>query len=327
MKIAVIIDPQKITQIEQPEFIGVKKALEAFDNQVAFIGADKNLIQMLTADKYEFIVNMAGKIETNYKPAQYAGILDIVEIPYTGSGVDSISLCKNKALFKPIIQVNWIPTPNYEVLKIFSKKIPSIQSDIKYPVVIKIYTVGILHKQQEDYVAMDEKDLIAKLNTIIKSLKYSYCMIEEFIFGRKLYVPIIGNDLTNDLMTLPPMEVPIPQSTPQEILKNMSPNPELKPIDPSSLISKRAQNLAESAFLISNCRDVAMATLIIDQATGNLLLHEINPLPDLLPGGTVSQIAQNAGISYEDLINRILYTAMKRYELKISPKYNKFEKK
>jgi D-alanine-D-alanine ligase len=333
MKLAVIVDPNLLSTPGEGEkgenitLTQIRKALEAYEHNVNFLAADKTLLSALGAEKYEMIVNMAGKVEMGFKPAQFVGFFDLMDIPYTGSGVDAISLCKNRPLFKPIMQNNLIPIPNYQVLKIYSKKLPKISTDIHYPVVVKIYQVGIHRNQAEDAVAMDEKDLNNKLSNIVKSLKYSYCMIEEFIFGRKIYVFLLGNDLTNDLMTLPVMEAKIPTEDAQTILKSISLNPEMVELSAEDPIGKRAAKLAEQAFLYSNCRDMALATFLLDKSTGNLLLHEINPIPILLPGYVSARIAEAAGISYEEFLNRIMLTAMKRYDLKIPGKYSKLEKK
>lgn len=228
MKLAVIVDTKLLISgtdtIKGNKNIleSVKIAFVQYDHQVQFLGADKNLLVSLSAEKYDMNFNMAGKAETGFKPAQFVGIFDIMEIPYTGCGVDAISLCKNRALFNPIMQANLIPMPNYQVLKIVSRKIPPIERDLRFPVVIKVYQSGIRRPQTGEDVAIDEPQLKNKLNSLVQNLKYSYCMIEEFVFGRKFYVPIIGNDITNDLTTLPVAEaITNPTENPQTILQNM----------------------------------------------------------------------------------------------------------
>jgi D-alanine-D-alanine ligase len=324
MKIAVVIGEKE----KKEDNAELQKVLELYGNTVQFVPISKSLFDTLTSGSFDMILNLAGKEETDYKPAQYTGLFDLTGVPFALSGVDAVSLCKNKALFKPIIQNNLIPTPNYQVLKIYQKEATRWKCDVCFPVVIKIYQVGIKRHQMVDQVALDQKDLNNKLDQIIKSMKYSYCMVEQFVFGPKIFVPIIGNELTKDLRTLSPVESPIPKEwDPTTVLKNVNLPPELKPMDPNDPIAKRAVKLAEAGYLLTNCRDYAIASLLLDRTTGNLMLHEINPIPVLYKGGIGARIAEMQGISYENFINTILLSAMKRYEIKLNEKYQKLEQK
>lgn len=324
MKIAVIVGENQ----KKDDNAEVQKALEQYGNTLQFIPIDKSIYETLTCGGFDIILSLAGKEETDFKPAQYTGLFDLTNIPFALSGVDAISLCKNKALFKPIIQYNLIPTPNYQVLKIYHKQIPKLQPDIQFPVVIKMYQVGIKRHQIADQIAMDPKDLQMKLEQIVKTMKYSYVMIEQFIFGDKIYVPIIGNELTKDIIILNPALAPISKEwNPQTVLQNVNLTPDLKPMDPNDPITKRAMKLSEAGYLLTNCRDFAIASLLIDRNTGNLLLHEINPIPVLFKWGIGARIADMQGINYESFLNKILLSALKRYEFKLNEKYQKLEQK
>lgn len=302
----------------------MKKAFESYDNQVEFLVPNENLFNLLTMGKFDLIVNTAGKIATNFQPAQYIGMLDITKIPFSGSKMATIGMCKDKALFKSLLRLNYIATNPFQKMKITSGVIPPIKERLKYPLVVKFFTEGIHEPSIPDKIAKDKQELQEVLENFAKKYEFSYVLLEEFVPGKKYYLPILGNDLNDNIRFLPMMEYHYPSlNAPEEIISAKVHTPEIQFLEITNPLVKRARDVAKKAYNFFNCRDYAMVVFLQDERNENLLLHEINPLTSLLPTSKLVQAADHIGESYEDIINEIVLYTMIRYKMKIRGKYSK----
>ena len=324
------IDEELVDQLPDDErkiivpLLILKKSLEDYDNQIEFLIPNDKLPSLLLIGKFDLILNTAGKAGTNYLPAQFIAVFDLVNIPFIGSPMDSVSICKNKALFKSLLQLNYIATPRFQMLKIQGGKLPSIDRKLRYPLVVKMFYEGIHRNDVSDQVATNSEALAEILTTITKKVKFSYVMIEEIVEGRKLYLPINGNDLTENIQFLPAMEYVIPNNlTVEENLRLKNQDLDLAFLEMTDPLIKRARKVALKAYNFCNCRDYAMAVFLVDKGTNNLLLHELNPLTNLLPDGKMAQAANHIGIEYLEFINDMVLNGLLRYNMKTRGKYSK----
>ncbi|MHA1671990.1 MAG: hypothetical protein ACTSYI_00050 [Promethearchaeota archaeon] len=345
MKIALVVDPAILVTLEKNKDAGKEKkeeeeeeeghplqvlegALEKYGNRVTFLHPDDQLLSKLQDGKFDFILNTADKVATKYQPAQYVGLFDLAKIPYLGSRLDAIGICKNKALFKSILQLNFIATPKFQILKIQSGKIPKVDPNLRFPLIIKFFHEGIHEASIADIIIQNPEEIDDSVKNIIKKKKFSYAIIEEYIPSRKFYLPIFGNDLNDDIHFLPAVEYQYPPEwTSEERIKAHNEDLEKNFLEITNPLVKRARKVAHKAYTFCNCRDFAMAVFLVDEKTNNLLLHEINPITDLLPGGKMALAAEHVGLSYREMINDLILTALKRYDMKLRGKYGKREKK
>ena len=309
----------------------LQQTFEEYDNKVEFLVPNEKLLSLLDMGKFDLILNTTDKKVTNYRPAQYIALFDLASIPFVGSQMGAVSLCKNKSLFKSILQLNLIPTPEFHILKIQSGKLPSNKNNLHFPLIIKFFREGIHISEKDDKVVMNKKELDEILEKFVKKVKFSYVMLEEFIKGRKFYLPILGNDLNNNIRFLPALEFSSGVNLDIDKKNKKNPSEEVKTetihfLDRTNSYIKRARKIAHKAYTFCNCRDYAMAVFLIDEKTDNILLHEINPITNLLPEGKIALAAEHVGINYKELINDIVLNALKRYDMKIRGKYNKLHK-
>ncbi|MHA1777853.1 MAG: hypothetical protein ACTSWC_13885 [Promethearchaeota archaeon] len=339
MKIALIVDPELLSSYqkylenppENPEsihpFQTLKDAIEEYGNKTQFLTPNEQLLSQLIEGKFDFIVNTTDKASTRFKPAQYVGLFDLSQIPYLGSRLDAIGICKNKALFKSILQLNYIATPKFQILKIQSGIFPKIDPKLKFPLIIKIFAEGIHEPTIPDIIVHAPNEIYGDLKNLSKKRKFTYALLEEYIPARKFYLPIFGNDLNDDIHFLPAIEYIYPDDwTIEQRIHAITDEMEYKFLEITNPIVKRARKVAHKAYTFCHCRDYAMAVFLIDRETDNLLLHEINPITNLLPNGKMALAAEHIGLSYRDMINDLILTALKRYDLKLRGKYGKREK-
>ncbi len=333
MKIGLVVDPKlKDTLAKEssssPHLLRpLLDVLEEYDNKTYLLTPDETLLSNILNEKYDFIMNTTDKEATKYRPAQYIGLFDIADTPYLGSRMEAIGICKNKALFKTLMQLNMIAVPKFQMLKMQGGTFPPINKTLKPPLIAKFFFEGIHESTILDQILPSTKDLDEKLKNYAKKYHFSYVLLEEFVEGRKFYVPILGNDLYDDIHYLPAIEYRFPSNLPLEQRYFY----EGKLVDVTYLemtesIVKRARKIAHKAYNFCGCRDYSMAVFFWEESTNNLLLHEINPITSLLPQSKMAIAAEHIGLSYSDLINDLILTALKRYDVKLRGKYGKRDK-
>jgi D-alanine-D-alanine ligase-like ATP-grasp enzyme len=320
-------DDIEVLKTESP-LSALKYGLKSFDNQVEFLEANEKLLSLLQVGEFDLIINCTDKPSTQYKPAHYVALLELSKIPFCGSKMATIGNCKNKGLFKSLLRLNHIATAPFQKLKIQHGNIPKIKSSLKYPLVIKFFTEGIHEPNLPDKIARNKEELMEILEKHATKHEFSYILIEEFIRGEKYYLPILGNDLNENIRFLPMLQYTYPEAERLEdyIGKNL-PKPKVEFVERTHPLVKRARDVATKAYQFFNCRDYAMAVFLQDERNKNLLLHELNPLTSLLPNGKLIQAANHIGMKYPEIINEIILYTLIRKEMKIRGKYNKLLKK
>ncbi len=307
--------------------IRLEAALKSYDNTVEFLYPNDKLFSLLQLGKFDLILNTTDKWSTMY-PAQYVALFDIVGIPFVGSNMGPIYLCKNKALFKSLLKLNLIATPPFQNLKIQSGSFPPLRKNLKFPVLIKFFLDGIHLPKIQDQVAKTSAEVKEILTDFAKKHQFSSVLVEEFIIGRRLYLPLMGNDLNDSIHFLPALEYQYPPGIDFNKQKAMAyADLEVKFLEMTDPIVKRARKVARKAYTFCNCRDYAMAVFFWDEENNNLLLHELNPMSSLLPGSKFMTAGEYVGISYNDMVNDVILAALVRNGVKIRGKYAKRLKK
>jgi D-alanine-D-alanine ligase len=306
---------KKFRDIEPEDQLKIfKKVIIDLGHTCTFIQPKDILLEKLKEKDYKFIINLSNKSATDYKPVQYIGLFDLTNIPYLGSHVDAVSICKSKPLFKLLMQLNLVPTPPFQIIKIKEGIQPRIKKSLRYPVIVKFINEGIHKEVKSDHIAHNEEEVMEMIKHHLKIINLSYCLVEEYIDGRKFYLPILGNDLNDSIEFLSPVEIVFPPNdTPAKRIDNIYKTHNMKIIESEENLIKKAKNLAQKAYTLCNCRDFGMASFLLDKKTNNLILNDINPMNNLLKGGIMAYSAEHEGISYKQLIEIIMKISLARY--------------
>lgn len=245
-----------------------------------------------------------------------AGVLDMLQIPYTGAGPMGLMLCRDKRLCKQLLGLHKIKVPNFLSLP-WGKKI-HIQKSIQFPLVVKpalsdgsegisnaslVYSAEALQERADFIHDRWQQDAIA----------------EEYVEGRELYVTIIGN---KRLKVCPARECLFnfdQDHGPNLATYRVKWNDDYREkwgihfgfAELEEDIIKRIGNMSKKAFRILHLRDYARIDLRL-APDGRIVVLEANPNPDLAWGEEVAEAAQRAGIDYEPLIDMIVRQALSR---------------
>ncbi|WP_457622745.1 D-alanine--D-alanine ligase family protein [Persephonella sp.] len=251
------------------------------------------------------VFNLSYGIQGEDRYAHIPSILEMLGVPYTGSSPEGHTLALDKAVAKIIFRYYSIPTPDFQV---FSSSDQDF-SNIKFPAIVKplkeALSLGI--------TVVRNVDELKKAVSRITEEFHQDAIVEKFIRGREFSVGIIGND--EDLETLPVLEFDFggdPDAIQTTYLKRHKPIKKICPADIPEETAKRMQYLTKRAFHVLGLRDYARADIRMD-LDGNIYILEINSQASLVEKGSFVTAAKKAGYSYEDLMEKIIKTAIKRY--------------
>ena len=228
------------------------------------------------------------------------GLLDILGIPYTGSGVLASALAMDKAMAKTVLAANGLDVPEGEIVTS-----PSDRPAIAPPSVVKPVASG------SSFGMTMVDDAAAYPAAIAEALKYDHrALVEERIRGRELTVGVIGLDL---LEALPVIEiVPKRGSFDYRAKYDSSESDELCPAPIPDEVARRAQDFAIRAHRALGCRGISRADLMWDGQ--RLAILEVNTMPGMTPNSLVPKAAKVAGISYGELVDRLVGWALAEQE-------------
>ena len=219
------------------------------------------------------------------------GLLEVMEIPYTGCGVLASALAMDKIAAKIVFDSLKIPTPSWQVVENM-KVLPQAKH---YPVVIKPATQG----SALGVSIVNNKKELAKALKMAFSLD-SRVLMEQYIKGTEITVGILGET------ALPVIEI-VPKGRFYDFKSKYKPGQAKHLIPPrlQSGVIKEAQSIALKAFKALGCRAVSRIDLIVDKEQQPWVL-EINTIPGMTETSLLPDAARAAGLSFNNLVLKIV---------------------
>jgi len=233
------------------------------------------------------------------------GLMEVMKIPYTGSGVLGSAIAINKILTKKILDYENILTPQYITLDIDGKNNPAntglfIGEKLSYPVIVKPNSEGstigvniVGSDEQLEYAIEDASKYDKKI------------LIEKYINGRELTVSVIGKD---------PVALPIIEIKPRsgfydyeaKYTKGMT-----EYVVPAELPGELSCHISETAVKchkVLECSGISRSDFILD-SKNNAYFFELNTMPGMTATSLVPKAAGAAGIDFDLLVEIILDSA------------------
>jgi len=286
----------------------IRKALLEKGYDVRAIDVGHDVAEVLIREKIErAFVALHGRFGED---GTIQGMLELMRIPYTGSGVLASALAMHKVLSKKVFLCEGIPTPSYEVLhREELEKGTGGSLSLRLPVVVKPAregsTIGIS-------IVREEEDLLPALK------KAAECdeeiLVEAFVRGREVTVGILGD------IPLPVIEI-APRSGFYDYRSKYTKG-ETEYIIPARLPRERyleAQETSLRAYKVLGCSGCARVDVMTDEE-GNPFVIDVNTMPGMTETSLVPQAARHAGISFGDLAERILLGASLKIESAFAPR-------
>ncbi len=301
----------------------VRDAIETY-HSVELIEADLNAFQKIKESKCDIVFNIAEGFNGLSREAQIPAMLDMLNIPYTGSDPLTLSICLDKARTKEILSYYKIPNPKFSVVT----KVNQIKNiNLTFPLIIKPIGEGSSKGIYSSSFVQNNSEMQREIERILNEYNQP-ALVEEFLPGREFTVAIIGND--DEAETLPIVEISY-QDFPNDFIPIYSYEAKWildtrdKPLNvfscPAKLnapLERKIRETALEAYKLLRCRDWSRIDIRLDKNNIPNII-EINPLPGILPNpednSCFPKAARTSGLSYTEMINKVLYVAAKRYNL------------
>lgn len=308
--------PDRYAEFDPPRTIeAISRSLESLGHKVFPVEADESFVENLKEISPDIVFNIAEGIRGESRESHVPAILEWLGIPYTGSGPLTMAITLDKPMTKQIFIAEHIPTPRYLVVS-DPKDVQEV-GILRFPVIVKPSHEGSSMGLDNKSIVYSFKELKMQVTRVI-TLYRQPALVEEFIGGRELTVGILGNT--------PPEVLPIKEldfsAVPDEFGKFASGTVKAKywylvkhycpaPLDEE--LYKSIIDISLKVYKTLKCRDLARLDIRVSK-DGIPYVLEVNPLPDLDPKeGNFPSMAMAKGISYEDLIARILKAGILRY--------------
>jgi D-alanine-D-alanine ligase len=295
---------------------------ETSEHEVS-ISSGNTVLQALDAAKYEKIPLVIAKSGEGYekilelKPdvvfialhgaggedGRIQGMLNLLKIPYLGAGVEASVIGMNKILFHKVMESDKIKTPEWMAIDP-QTELSEVFARLSFPLVVKPAcqgsSVGVSIVRSEDEV----QEAFERAFALDRQ-----ALVEEHVSGVEVSCGILGN---TDLVALPVVEIsPKNEFFDYEAKYSQDKCEEIVPARISVEMTKKVQDLALKVYKAVGCRGFGRVDIIISNTDFYVL--EINTIPGLTPASLLPKEAKAAGISYPELLDRIINLALEAH--------------
>ncbi len=239
-------------------------------------------------------------------------LLEVLAIPYTGSGVSACIRAADKVLAKHAMRDHDIPTPDFYAFNETAfgalgaaQALPAIEGRLQFPIVVKPAgqgsALGIKFARTPSDVP----------TALVAAFSYDRkVLLERYVHGRELAVSIIDEEGVGRAL-------PIVEAVPEEEdFYDFEARYEIgrtRFVCPAALeepVRARAEELALEVYRLLGCSGFARVDLMLESSTEELYVLEANTVPGLTETSLLPQAAEAAGIEFDELIGRILGAAV-----------------
>jgi D-alanine-D-alanine ligase len=285
----------------------VEDALERLGHDVVALDVGQDLIARLReASPDVAFIAMHGR---DGEDGTVQELLEILDIPYTGSGVLACVRATDKVLAKHLMIEAGIPTPEFFAFSETAFRelgaadaLPAIEERLRFPIVVKPSSQGSALGIK---FARSAADVPAAL---VAAFSYdSRVLLERYVDGRDLAVSILDGEPLPVVEAVPTGDGFYDFEARYEIGRTEFVCPAALPDG----LTEEAQELAVRTYELLGCSAFGRVDLMLG-ADGELTVLEANPIPGLTETSLLPQAAEAAGISFDELVGRIVELALER---------------
>jgi D-alanine-D-alanine ligase len=287
----------------------VQDALERLGHEVIPIDVGADLVDRLTAERPDVaFVALHGR---DGEDGTVQELLEVMGIPYTGSGMSACIRAADKVLAKHAMLDHRIPTPEFYAFSETAfrdlgaaQALPAIEDRLRFPIVVKPAGQGSALGIKFARTPADVP------GALVAAFSYDRkVLLERYIPGRDLAVSIISDGGA-------PRGLPIVEAVPeQEDFYDFESRYEIGrtrfvcPAELDEAVTARANQIALDLFELLGCSGFARVDLMLETGSEALYVLEANAIPGLTETSLLPQAADAAGIGFDELIDRILSAA------------------
>ncbi len=243
-------------------------------------------------------------------------LLELLHVPYTGCNPRGMIISREKSLAKKLLVFHRIPVPMFHVFPM--KRKTKRPKSLPFPLIVKSLTDHASLGISQNSVVHNDEDLEERVKFIHRRVG-SDALVEQFITGREIYVGVMGNER---LRALPPRELIVgttSASRPLIATEKVKHDPEYQ--ERHNIEQKEAEDLPPGmeAQLAHRSKRIYKILMLSGYARldyrlspdGKLWFLEANPNPEIAKDQEFSSSAEDVGISYPALLQRILQIGLR----------------
>lgn len=306
------------------ETINALKDAIAEIHDVTLVEANEHAFSGFKELKPDIVFNIAEGINGINRESQIPAMLEFLNIPYTGSDALTLGICLDKSRTKEILTYNNIPNARFLLMENVEQ---AEKIDFEFPLIVKPVSEGSSKGIFSSSFVNKKQELLDEIKRVINNYNQP-ALVEEFLPGREFTVAVLGNG--GEAQVLPIIEI-LYDDFPEDVVPLYS--YEAKwildtkesefdvfecPAKLTRKLEEQIKNTALRAYSVLKCRDWSRIDLRLDK-NGIPNIIEINPLPGIMPdpneNSSFPKAARAAGMSYNEMIQKVLYSAAKRYKL------------
>lgn len=284
-------------------------ALAQLGHRITVVEVSPSLLERLNAVRPDVVFNLATGYRTKKDQANIAAMLEISGLPFTGSGARGHLIGLHKHLTKAAISMYGVPTPKFVVIPDAGSASPEAFAGVDFPAIVKPAAEGSSVGITDASVVADPESAVIQVRLIAENYG-SPVLVEEFVSGREFTVGVIGYP---EPEALPVEEIVFKKG--RMFTYDVKSRDNVTPVCPAELppeLAMEIQELALRTFKAIGCTDIARVDIRVS-SDGMPYVLEINTLPGMMPGySEIPRMAEMCGVSYIELVERILDGALKR---------------
>jgi D-alanine-D-alanine ligase len=305
-----------LEEYDSPETLAlISAALESEGHQVVRLGGGTLFLDNIRRETVDIVFNIAeGRGNYRSREAQVPAVLEMLDIPYTGSDPQTLTVCLDKPVTKKLVAAEGISTPRWLVINDKAELEQAPWEQFNFPVIVKPACEGSSKGIRLTSLASDIAQAEEEVGRILDDYRQPV-MVEEFIDGDEVTVGVIGNS--------PPEVLGMMRVVPRQPVAHFVYSVEVKRdyvnlIDyecPARLpenVLVQIKNASLKAFKALGCRDFARIDFRIGR-NGTPYFIEVNPLPGLGSYSDLVIMAEKIGWTHRRLINAVLAAALERH--------------
>ncbi|MEK6528001.1 MAG: D-alanine--D-alanine ligase [Nitrospirota bacterium] len=289
--------------------LAIYQALTEMGYSSYLIDVPKDLINSLKKEKVRlaFLALHGGTGENG----AIQGMLELLGIPYTGSGILASALAMDKEASKKVFLYHNLPVPPFTVvsrqssaasLKLKTPDPRPLTPDFPLPWVVKPAAEG---SSIGVSIVKEQAGLAASVE---KGFSYgSRVIVEKFIDGSEVHIGILGSRVLGGVEVKPSLEFYNYEAKYTAGLTEYIIPPRI-----DETIYEKAKETALQAHMALGCSGASRVDLMIDGKSGIPYVLEVNTLPGMTTTSLLPKIAQSAGLSFKDLVEEIVRLANKK---------------
>jgi len=316
--------PDLYAEWDDEETIGAVHSALARRHEVIPIEGDEGAFENFRRHRPDIVFNMAEGMYGTSRESQIPAMLEMLRIPYTGSDPLTLAICLDKAAAKAVLTYFRVPNAPFAVVLDPRGKIrfPS------FPLIVKPLREGSSKGIRNRSLVRNPRQLKEEIHRVLTEYRQP-ALVEKFLPGREFTVALLGNG--KDLEVLPIVEIrfeelpghinPIYSYEAKWVWDTVEKPLEIFtcPAKVSPSLKKKIQNVCRAAYTVLGVRDWCRIDVRLD-GHGEPNILELNPLPGILPNPDANscfpKAARTAGMTYDELVNRVLDIACRRVGLK-----------